>query len=275
MNRTSEEGWVNHWKNTELEKPLSGFILASLPKKKEGLTLKMQQESSLKQFKRRIKTKRYRIFLAKRFAVIATAAAVAAIPFCIRGIIVNAASEEPEIIEVVQEVEAPKISEVITYVVPEVEEVEPEPEVIPEEVPETVSIYDVPLDLDLQLFIIQECEEHHIDPAVIIAMIQRESTFKVEAIGDNGNSFGLMQIQPRWHSERMNKLGCTDLLDPYQNVAVGIDFLAEMLDWYDGDMAKALTAYNQGTFKGVVSNYASGILANSESLKEGMIDCVL
>ena len=82
----------------------------------------MRKETSLERFKRLIKTKRYRIFLAKRFVVMVTAAAVVSVPFCIRGIIVNAASEEPEIMEVVQEVESPEPSEVISCVVPEVED---------------------------------------------------------------------------------------------------------------------------------------------------------
>ena len=106
--------------------------------------------------------------------------------------------------------------------------------------------YDVPLDYELQDFITQICEEHHIDPAVVIAMIKRESGFQADAIGDGGNSLGLMQIQPYWHKARMDRLGCTDLLDPYQNVTVGVDLLAYLIDSYGGDVGKALTAYNQG-----------------------------
>ena len=110
------------------------------------------------------------------------------------------------------------------------------------------------------------CEEYDIDPAIIIAMIERESVYDAGAIGDGGDSHGLMQIQPKWHSERMEKLGCTDLLDPYQNVTVGIDYLCELLSRYDGDMAKALVGYNQGHYKGTVTAYAKGVLARAEAL---------
>lgn len=132
--------------------------------------------------------------------------------------------------------------------------------------------YDVPLAYELQDYIIRLCEQHHIDPAVVIAMIKRESNFQADAIGDGGDSEGLMQIQKKWHSGRMDRLSCHNLLDPMQNVKVGIDLLAELIDRYDGDVGKALTAYNRGSYSGFISNYATAVLATSEYLKEGMIE---
>lgn len=126
--------------------------------------------------------------------------------------------------------------------------------------------YDVPLDEDLQLHIIEEAVEHGIDPAIIIAMAYKESTYRTDAIGDSGKSYGLLQIQPKWHSKRMQKLGCTDLLDPYQNVVVGVDYLAEQLERY-GTIEKALTAYNKGHYAGKITNYAKSILAKAEEIK--------
>lgn len=149
---------------------------------------------------------------------------------------------------------------------------------------EMMATYNVPLDADLQFFIIQICEEHHIDPAVVISIIDAESDFDADAIGDKGASFGLMQIQARWHQERMDKLGVTNLLDPYQNVKVGVDYLVELLDSYDGDMTKALMAYNAGQLgaykyyfsRGVYSNdYSEKVLAEIENLTEGMTTHVI
>lgn len=130
-----------------------------------------------------------------------------------------------------------------------------------------VILYDVPLEEDLQLYIINLCEEKHIDPAIIIAMAWKESTYRPRAIGDNGKSFGLLQIQTKWHSKRMQKLGCTDLLDPYQNVTVAVDYLCELLNRYGGDMGKALTAYNRGHYSGTITNYAKKIIAKAEELR--------
>lgn len=128
-----------------------------------------------------------------------------------------------------------------------------------------VAVYDVPLEVPLQEHIIEQADEHGIDPAVIVAMACKESSYRPSAIGDSGKSFGLLQIQPRWHSARMSKLGCTDLLDPYQNVVVGIDYLCDLLSKY-GDMGKALTAYNRGHYNGTVTQYAKTILAHAEKL---------
>lgn len=136
--------------------------------------------------------------------------------------------------------------------------------------PEKEPVYfAVPLDDDLQAFIFSECAEKGIDPAIIVAMIERESYYTVDAVGDNGNSFGLMQIQPRWHYQRMCDLDCTDLLDAKQNVTVGIDLLADLLERYNGDMGAALTAYNSGSYKGTVTEYAQSVINRAESLKAG------
>ena len=132
---------------------------------------------------------------------------------------------------------------------------------------EPVMMYDVPLDKELQLHIIRTCEEYHIDPAIVMAMIWRESGFRADAVGDDGNAFGLMQIWPYWHSGRMERLGCTDLLDPYQNVVVGINYLAESIDRYDGDVAKGLVAYNQGSYYETITGYALDVLDMAEELR--------
>jgi hypothetical protein len=50
-------------------------------------------------------------------------------------------------------------------------------------------------------------------------------------------------------------------------VTVAVDYLNEMLGWYDGDMAKALTAYNRGHYDGVVTEYATSVLNIAEELE--------
>lgn len=127
--------------------------------------------------------------------------------------------------------------------------------------------FDVPLSHDVQNHIFTECEKYNISPAIIVAMIERESDFDTYNLGDDGRAAGLMQIQAKWHLKRMIQLDCTDLFDPYQNITVGIDYLAELLNRHDGDIAKALVAYNQGSYKGTITNYAKSILNNAEELK--------
>lgn len=139
-----------------------------------------------------------------------------------------------------------------------------------------ITFYNVPLSEELQIHIFEECEKHNIAPAIIIAMIERESDFDASNIGDKGNSLGLMQIQPKWHQERMDRLGCTDLLDPFQNVTVGIDIVAELKEM-NPDIYWVLMAYNGWTEyankrmeSGNISEYALGIVEMASELERGV-----
>ena len=130
---------------------------------------------------------------------------------------------------------------------------------------EPLLMYDVPLDAELQAHINELCNHYDVDMPLVLAIIGQESGYNPELIGDGGDSIGLMQIQSQWHNARMDKLGVTDLADPYQNVTVGIDLLAELLD--SGNVEWALTAYNAGEAKadfnrevGVTSEYTESVL---------------
>lgn len=138
---------------------------------------------------------------------------------------------------------------------------------------EEVKYYDIPLSNDLQDYIFELSENRGLDPAIIIGIIYRESGYDSGAIGDSGNSLGLMQIQPRWNGERMNELGCPDLLDPYQNVAVGIDCFADYVD-QSGSIEWSLMAYNGGPgyannlwSNGQISSYATSVLSYADNIR--------
>lgn len=137
------------------------------------------------------------------------------------------------------------------------------------------TIYDVPLGRGFQEFIRDTAEPKGVDPVLVIAVIGQESNYDGDIIGDNGSSFGLMQIQPKWHAERMERLGCEDLLNDWQNVEVGVDILAELLDKNRGT-EWALMAYNGGepyadamAARGEVSEYAEAVLMLAEDLRGG------
>ena len=137
--------------------------------------------------------------------------------------------------------------------------------------PEIICTYEnVPLDTEMQTYIIDLCEQNGIRPEIIFAMIQRESEFNACTIGDNGQSFGLMQIQPRWHYAKMLELNCPDLLDAKQNVTVGINIFAELVAEGKG-IEWALMAYNSGASnankmaaQSIVSDYAKDVINIAE-----------
>ena len=141
---------------------------------------------------------------------------------------------------------------------------------------EKVIYYDIPLSKELQDYTRKICEEYgNVDETLVYALIKQESNFRVEALGDNGKSKGLMQIQEIWHKERMKKLGVDSLMTAKGNIRVGIDILSEKIDKYN-DLGKALTAYNAGDggaykyyfSKGIYANdYAKKIIKNKDKFK--------
>ena len=141
-----------------------------------------------------------------------------------------------------------------------------EPPVTPEPTPEPWVRYPVPLDDDLQKYIVKTCLDYGVSPCVILAQIGVESQYDAEAVGDNGNSYGLMQINRQWHEARMERLGVMDLLNPYQNVLVGIDLMAELLDRGNG-LDWSLSYYNG--HGGEPCEYARLVQTSAECILEG------
>lgn len=138
----------------------------------------------------------------------------------------------------------------------------------------TYKLCDIPLDEELQIWVFDYCKDKHISPYLVFAMCERESNYNADAVGDGGNSLGIMQIQPKWHEWRMDKLGCTDLLDARQNMMVGIDILMDLYSKCN-DTAWVLMAYNGGEAyanrhydAGNISEYAEYIMARAEELEQ-------
>ena len=158
-----------------------------------------------------------------------------------------------------------------TTAIAEVEIVEVETETVAEL---TYNLCDIPLDEELQIWVFDYCKDKHISPYLVFAMCEKESQYKADAVGDNGNSLGIMQIPPRWHQERMDRMGCTDLMDARQNMMVGIDILLELYSKNE-DTAWVLMAYNGGIAyanrnydAGNISEYAEYIMARAEELEQ-------
>lgn len=231
----------------------------------------MQQRNSSGQSRRR-RTEHIKWISARDIGFTLAIAATVAMAICACGAVDK--HEEDRLAEKEPVVQATVVQTVKPR--PEADKPIAEPEASEPEV-KTVMLWTVPLEEDLQLFIIQSCEGHHIDPAVVIAVIERESSYRASVIGDNGEAFGLMQVWPKWHHDRMDKHGVNDLLDPLQNVTVGMDYLFELLDEGKG-LEWALAAYNQGpddADRGKGFGYAAEVLTIKENLKERVIECAV
>jgi soluble lytic murein transglycosylase-like protein len=83
---------------------------------------------------------------------------------------------------------------------------------------------------------------HQLDPALIRAVIHAESAFRPTVISKKG-AVGLMQLMPK----TAEQLGVTDASVPAQNIAAGSQYLATLLQQFDGNVDLALAAYNAGS----------------------------
>lgn len=132
----------------------------------------------------------------------------------------------------------------------------------PEPVEPTPTYYDIPFSNENQDLLRSVCEETGVPFELAVAVVWKETNFR-NVKGDGGRSYGYMQVQPRWHTERMERLGVDDLMDPAGNFKVGCDFLAELLDRYP--VANALAYYNSGSSR--VNAYAEKVLDYMERLQ--------
>lgn len=85
---------------------------------------------------------------------------------------------------------------------------------------------------------------HGLDPALLKSMIATESSFNPRAVSPKG-ARGLMQLMPG----TADLLGVKDLFSAVDNVQGGALYIRSLLERYQGDLAKALAAYNAGPAK--------------------------
>lgn len=123
---------------------------------------------------------------------------------------------------------------------------------------------------DIQETCVKYGEQYGICPELLMAIIERESAGQSDI--ESGGCKGLMQISDRWHTERMNRLGVTDIYDMDGNIHVGADYLAELFEEY-GEVATVLMVYHgeenavTRAENGEISKYAEWILNRSAELE--------
>ncbi len=123
---------------------------------------------------------------------------------------------------------------------------------------------------DAQEACVKYGEEYGICPELLMAIIERESAGQADA--ENGGCKGLMQIADKWHMDRTERLGVTDIYDVDGNIHVGADYLAELFEKY-GEVTTVLMVYHgeenavAKAENGEISKYADWILARSAELE--------
>jgi hypothetical protein len=89
--------------------------------------------------------------------------------------------------------------------------------------------------------IAQASARYGLDPGFVAAVARRESGLNPNAVSSAGAK-GIMQLTDATAA----MLGVANPFDPAQNIAGGVRYLAQLLNQFSGDTAKALAAYNWG-----------------------------
>ena len=123
-------------------------------------------------------------------------------------------------------------------------------------------------------YIEETCEDYGICPELIESIIYYESNWNPNEVSSTGAE-GLMQIKPQFNTERMERLGLTDLTDPYQSILCGIDLIASYQS-RGMEVYEALVIYRYGEYStqyemwklyGGSITYADRVLAYSAELE--------
>jgi Transglycosylase SLT domain len=110
----------------------------------------------------------------------------------------------------------------------------------------------------LTLNILKLAAQFKLDPRLVLAVIQQESSFDPNAQSPK-NAQGLMQLIP----ETAERFGVKNAFDPLENVRGGMAYLRWLLSYFKGDVSLVLAAYNAG--EGTIDKY-KGVPPFAETL---------
>lgn len=109
--------------------------------------------------------------------------------------------------------------------------------------------------------------QYGICPELLMAIAEAESSGNPKA--ENGSHKGLMQVSEKWHKDRMERLGVTNIFDIKSNILIATDYLSELFERYE-DVGAVLMIYNgDSSFRSSedLSEYALKILERSAMLE--------
>lgn len=99
-------------------------------------------------------------------------------------------------------------------------------------------------------WILKNAQEVNVSPALVFALIRRESSFD-EDIRSSAGALGLMQIMLKTGKSLGKEKGLTDityahLIQPQWNIVLGVQYLRKQIDDFQGNLPAAIAAYNAG-----------------------------
>lgn len=91
---------------------------------------------------------------------------------------------------------------------------------------------------------VQVGKENRVDPILIAAIVEKESTYKLRAVSPSGKHHGLMQVNTRIHRKKISAVG--GFKTPQQQIEVGVAILKEYAE-ETGSLKAAMKKYSGGS----------------------------
>lgn len=119
----------------------------------------------------------------------------------------------------------------------------------------------------------QSAAVYGLDPSLIMAIAQQESSLNPQAVNQKSGAQGIMQLEPATARE----MGVTNPFDPAQNIAGGTRYLAQLVSQFNGDIVKAVAAYDWGptSVKTAVNAFGPNWLATAPTETRNYVQNIL
>ena len=129
---------------------------------------------------------------------------------------------------------------------------------------------------DIKTYCEEVGEVNGIAPELLEAIAYCESGFQDHATNKAGTCFGLCQIYKKFHVERMERLGVSDIFDRKGNIMICGDILGELFEEHE-DVGLVLLIYGGASDKtkerylkdGTLPKWASRIINKSIEYEKG------
>lgn len=106
----------------------------------------------------------------------------------------------------------------------------------------------------------------NVDPTLVLAVAEVESEFNPKAKSASSSAYGLMQVIPYWHKEKIRN---RDMRQAKDQIAVGAEVLAEYIE-SGGSVKAALKLYSGGS-----SKYATKVIKTRNRIRLHVMQEVL